>query len=456
MAELELLTLDELTELLTAFGKNMLPEDDFSRGSDNWKRGRMVAGAGADINAATRSYYLNLLADNAEGEALDKIGNLYGLPRLGASQASGALAGLVSGTVSSTWATTDALVHTSGLRYFPTASGTIGASGQELVGIIAELGGIAGNLGAGEIITWETPPAGIEAEMELQVDIEGGLDKEKDGPYRTRIINRIGQPAMGGNANDYEQWIKESSASIVSGYIWPNRNGKGSVDIAGLKAGSGSTRLLSVSERAALLAYVEALRPVHSTSRVLEVLEEQQAFEVLLTPESAEKYARDWTDTAPPIVLTWAASTRLLTFDAARPDSMAAGDRIVVEGTSGVELTIESLSGTDAVVIVKDRGQTPLALAEVYSGGPLVTPVRDAIVALVDSLGPRVDEYGAARWVSTVYHSHLFESIQTTEGVLNTQIVTPAADVTPTATAYPVDDSQINLITSGNVLVRYA
>jgi hypothetical protein len=135
---------------------------------------------------------------------------------------------------------------------------------------------------------------------------------------------------------------------------------------------------------------------------------------------------------------------------------MAAGDRIVVEGTSGVELTIESLSGTDAVVIVKDRGQTPLALAEVYSGGPLVTPVRDAIVALVDSLGPRVDEYGAARWVSTVYHSHLFESIQTTEGVLNTQIVTPAADVTPTATAYPVDDSQINLITSGNVLVRYA
>ena len=262
---------------------------------------------------------------------------------------------------------------------------------------------------------------------------------------------------MGGNANDYEQWILESSASIATGYVWPNRNGNGSVDIAGLKAGRGSTRLLSAGERTALQAYVDAVRPVSTgTQRVLEVTAEEQDCEVTLVPESSAEFAQDWSASAPPVVDSWVSGTRTLTFAADRPPSMSAGDRLTVEGTSGVELVIESLSGTDAVVLVDAKGQTPTAASEVYSGGPLVTPVRDAILALFDSLGPRGNEFGTGKWVSTLYHSHLFETVQTSDGVLDSTIITPASDAEPTQTSYPVDDSTINVLVPGNVLVRYA
>lgn len=453
---IELLTLDQLTDLLVAFAKNLLPEDDYSRGSDNWKRLRVIAGAGTDINAMLQAVERDLWPDTAEEGALERHGDLRQLPRKGAIKASGALAGLIRGDVAATWLATDALVHTNGQRYFPDSGGTIGATGEELVGITAETGGILGNLSAGDVLTWETPLANIEDEVELQVDLDGGLDQESIGAYRTRVLNRIAEPAMGGNANDWEQWILESSDDIATGYVWPNRNGKGSVDIAALKAGSGSNRLLDGTERAALQAAVDLLRPVATgTVRVLEVTTEAQDFEVTLVPETGTQYAQDWNDSTPPVVLTWASSTRTLTFDAARPASMAVGHRITVEGTSGVDLVIESLSGTDAVILVDAKGQTPTATSEVYSGGSIVTSVRAAILELFDSLGPRVGEFGTGKWVSTLFHSHIFETVQTTVGVLDSTIVTPASDAEPTSTSYPLDDSQVNLLIPGNVIVRY-
>jgi uncharacterized phage protein gp47/JayE len=456
---IELLTLDEMTDLLVAFAKNLLPEDDYSKGSDNWLRLRTVAGGDTDLNAMLQAVERDMWADTASEEALEnKHGVKLQLPRKGAIKASGALAGLIVGDVAETWLATDALVHVNGQRYFPTSGGTIGASGQELVGIIAETGGLAGNLGAGEVLSWESPPGGggIETEVELQVALTLGADKEPLGAYRIRILNREAFPSMGGNANDWKDWIEESSDDIATGYVWPGRNGKGSVDIAGLKSGTGATRLLDGSERTALQAAVQLLRPVAGTPRTLEVTTETQGVEITLVPESELEFAKDWNDSTPPVVLTWVLATRLLTFDAARPASMAVGDRIVVENTSGVDLVIESLSGTDAVILVGAKGQTPAALDEVYSGGPIVTSVRAAVLALFNALGPRVDEFGDSKWVSTLFLSHLFETAQTTAGVLDSTIVSPVADAKPTATSYPVDDSTINLLIAGDVLVRYA
>ena len=451
------LSLAEQTELLVAVFSNLLPDRNVARNSDNWKRLRVLAGAVTDLHAHIDVAERDSMPDRAGEATIERWGLIYALPRKGATAASGVDAGKVRGTASSSWATTDTLLHKSGLTFRPTTSGSLDASGEGLVGIIAIDTGPTTRLGTGEVLLWSVTPSGLENEVELVADLDqGGEANEPIGEYRARILNRIAQPAMGGNANDWTQWILESSAAIKSGHVYPNRNGLGSVDVAALKAGSGAARLLDGAERLALQNYVNERRPVNAgVPRVLEVVTQTQDIDVTLVPESALQYARDWDDRTPPEVLTWTAATRVLVFTATRPASMGVGLRLIVGGTSGVELEIESLSSSNAVVLKSARGQTPLAAALVYSGGSIIAPVRAAILALFDSLGPRVGSFGYANWEGSLRLSRLFERIQTTAGVLDSTIVTPVGNVEPTPETYPFD-TQVGLLIPGAVLVRYA
>jgi hypothetical protein len=78
---------------------------------------------------------------------------------------------------------------------------------------------------------------------------------------------------------------------------------------------------------------------------------------------------------------------------------MVAGGRIVLKGVAssqdGTPYKIESLSGTDAVVLETAPTVAPVATDLVYAGGPLTSTIRDAILAhingdtlLADSNGP--------------------------------------------------------------------
>lgn len=455
MADLDILNLEEMTELVVATARNLLPEDDYSKGSDNYVRARIVAAIATDCNAQVQATYGDLMADEAEDVFLDRLGTAKGVAKLGAVAASGEDVGLVRGAEAATFTTSDILAHPNGQTYVPASNGTIPASGELLVGIVAVNGGTAGNLQADEVLAWETTPTDLEDEVEIQGEIEGGLDIEAEGNYRNRVLNRTALPSLGGNDNDYEQWALESSANIAAAYVYPNRNGYGSVDIAATKYGSGSARLLNSDERTALYDYIEEIMPIGATLRVLETTTEGEDVEVTVLPESSSQYAKDWNDSVPPEVLSWTAGTRTLVFTADRPDSMAVGHTIVVDGTSGLELEIESLNSTDGIVLVDAFGETPVAASLVYSGGPLVTSVRMAILELFDVLGPRKNEFGVGLFSSTLYLSHLFETVQTTEGVLDSTIVGPVADAEPTQISYPVDTSQINILLPGNVLVRY-
>lgn len=452
----EVLSIDETTELLVAAGQNLLPEDDFSPESDEYKRTRARAGAVADTHAHIQVAVRDALPDTARGKRLEGWGGLVKKPRKGGSPASGEDAGLVRGAAGASWATTDALVHTSGRRYFPTSSGTLGASGEALAGVIAEEGGSDGKLDEGEVLTWESTPPGLEDEVELQAPLaDGGTDAEGEGPYRNRILDRIAEGARGGTAADWEAWILEAADYIASAYVWPNRNGLGSVDVAALRAGRGSARILTAAERSDLADHVNARRSVHvGDVRALETLEETVDVEMHIEPARQDRWKRDWNDSTPPEISAWDSATRTITFTAARPDSMAAGHRLIIAGTDGTELEIESLSGTSAVVVVQARGLAPAAGQLVYSGGPLITPVRNALLALIDALGPRHGSYGAGTWRSSLLLSQLTKAALDVEGVHDRAVIAPAADVEPTATAYPFD-GQVYFLSPGNVFVRY-
>ncbi len=456
MADYDVLSLDEQTDLLVAAASNLLPDKNWARNSDNWKRLRVTAGGITDLHAHLDAIGRDSTPLTAKGQALVDWGRVVGLEKKGATAASGTAAGKIRGTNGSSWTTADVLVHKSGLRFKATTGGTLGVSGEALVDVIAIDTGPETRLEKGEFLEWESAPTGLEDEVELVADLDAGGEAEEDeGAFRVRVLARFAEPVRGGSVGDWEAWAVESADYVATAYVYPNRNGLGSVDVAALKTGSGSARLLSGGEITTLLAALDALRPVTASARVLTVAAQTQSVEVTLVPESDKKWAQDWDDSTPPVVSTWNSTTRTLTFTGARPASMDVGHRIVVAGTSGVELVIESLVSTNAVVLVDAKGQTPVATSNVYSGGPLVSAVREAILDFIDGLGPRVGDFGFGNWESAIRQSRLFETVQVVEGVLDSTLVTPSSTVDATAETFP-DDATVNLLIPGNVLVRYA
>lgn len=453
--DLETLSVDELTEQNVATFANQLPEKNVGRNSDNWTRMRVLSGACADIHQEVKTSYRDAMPDTVAEKRIDRHLNVWGITRKGETAASGEDAGKIRGTNGSAWFTTDTLIHKSGLRFRPTVNGSIVAGGEALVGIVAIDVGPETRLEAGEVLEWEIPPAGLEAQVVLVADLStGGEDQEAFGAVRTRMLDKIRLGARGGSASDWKAWVLESAPYIASAYVWPNRAGRGSVDVAGLKTGSGAARLLTLAERDALLAYVTSKRPVAAGVRVLEVITQAQNVAVVLEPKKVDGVAKDWSPEVQMTVSAWNAGTRQLTFGQDRPAGMGVGHRLVIDETSGVVFEIESLVSTNAVILKDAQGQTPASPQEVYPAGPLTALARDAILAHFDSLGPRLGAYGQGDWESSLLIGDLSDAALV-DGVRDRTFVTPTANVEPTAeSAYP-DDTQVRLLVAGNVLVRY-
>lgn len=448
-------TLEELFEMLLADAQARFPDDDYSRYSDNWKRLRILAGGITDNHAHIDSNYDNLLPERAEDEFLDTIGARYGVTRKQATPAYQYDALRLVGTAASTFTLGDALVHTDGTRYQLNESGSIPGAGFVDVDCLAIDTGSVTRKQAGEVLAFVTAPSGIQSKAELQLDLSiDGDDIESNGDYRQRILDRIALPGMGGNANDYRTWALEVTG-ISFAYVYPHRNGIGSVDVAALHGGTGEDRSLTIGERAELEDYINARRPVSVADfRILETVAEDQAIEVLVEPENDSTYEFDWSDDPALEVLTWTGATRTLQFATDRPSSMAVGDRIVIKSQSapyndGSELTIEGLSSTDTVVLSEAPDVTPVAGDTVYAGGPLVAGIRDAILEHVNTMGTVRGNYAAQAlaWEGTLRTSTLFRIVQTYTGVLDSEIADPIANVDAT------DDPPADTI--GYLIPRY-
>lgn len=450
-------TLREVWDLGIAALRGRIPTANVSRHADIAKRMYAVALSVTDLFLHQRAIGKELFPDTAPDDGpLDRHGRIRGVIRKGAVGASKASGLRVFGDVGATVPSGEALTHTaSGLQFQTASGGTIPSAGYLDVDVEAVSTGEQTNLETGEELQFDSTPADLEQVCRLVLDLEGGLDREDAGPYRTRILNRWQEPAAGGNRNDWEQWLLESENYVAYGYVLPGRNGAGTVDLVALKDGSGSERLLDSGERTAVDGYVDDLRPVSATQRVLEVTEDETDVEVRVLPVSDPAYAFDWTDATPMVVATWTAGTRTLTFSADRPSSMAVGHRLIIDNAAsdGVEHVIEALSGTDAVVLEEAPSFTPTASDNVYSGGPLVQPARLAILALIDELGPANESSQYGPWEGTLRTSSLFETVQLQDGVLDSDLVAPVANVEATDPAYP-DNDTIGLITPGKVLVR--
>lgn len=512
-------SMDETRAFVVALGKALFPRANLgSRRSWHGRKATYFAGGVTQLHAHADSAQRDAHPLTAgDGPPIAAWGDAVSVPRKGATPARMAAAGRVRGTGTTPVTAGLQLRHeASGLIFEiengATIPGAPGADGFVDCDIVAsqDAGSVGSvtNLSAGETLNFLITPAGLQTAVVLQLDLENGFDNEGFGSYRGRVLAALSQPTAGGNAADFRKWALASLNVVAEAFPYSNRAGRGTADVAVFYAGSGAARAVSAPDRASVLAYLQTQAPFQVAGpnlggvaplRVLLTVPDPQPVEIRIETDGQAANAFDWDDTSNPTVLAWQPGgvTNKLQFAAALPSTLRAGHRLVLVGVAtaqdGREYTIDSIAGADSVILVETPPVAPAATDKIYSGGPVVTPIRSAIVAhldgqivyagrgltplpaataesqgvsivnldvLAEGIGPanpggKYNTPVGPAWSGGIIRAALFSIAKYQAGVRNVTIVTPASDYEALDDPFP-NDGQIHYVTPGAVVIRRA
>ena len=152
---------------------------------------------------------------------------------------------------------------------------TDGPPNTQPVQLVSVTKGTQANLSAGTTLTWLAPPAGITVTIVLTSALTSAKDAETDLELLQRLLRRIQSPQRGGTAADYRAWA-ESAFNVVTGaalnvfrcWVYPLRDGLGTVDNVITLDGSGTGRMPSAALVSSVQAYMDTVRPVTAVSTV--------------------------------------------------------------------------------------------------------------------------------------------------------------------------------------------
>jgi uncharacterized phage protein gp47/JayE len=190
---------------------------------------RVLADANAGLAYLTLLYIdwlsKQLLPDTAETEWLDRHAQIWLGGRKAATYATGTAN--VTG-IAGTAVPAGAQLTGPGGTYQTTAAITIG-TGPTPVNIVALTSGVAGNADPGTTLSFSTPITNVDSSASI-VTLTGGTDAETDDELRARILLRIRNPPMGGDAEDYVQWTL-AIPGVTRAWSYPQEQGMGTVTV---------------------------------------------------------------------------------------------------------------------------------------------------------------------------------------------------------------------------------
>lgn len=138
--------------------------------------------------------------------------------------------------------------------YTTDAAGTI-ALGTVTIAITAQQAGANGNQSAATVLTFVSPPNGIDANATVDSDgLSGGENIEDVEDWREKILARKRNPPHGGAENDYVVWMLEVDG-VTRAWVFPLYNGAGTVGCAFVRDAE-SPIVPSASEIATVEAYI--------------------------------------------------------------------------------------------------------------------------------------------------------------------------------------------------------
>lgn len=123
--------------------------------------------------------------------------------------------------------------------------------------------GLAGNRLPGEELRFAgTAPTGVDSTVTVY-DITNGVDSENDDDLRARVLQRIRQPPMGGDANDYVTWAL-SVPGVTRAWCYPLEMGIGTVTVRFMMDDLRSEYdgFPQPADVSGVLTYLETVRPV--------------------------------------------------------------------------------------------------------------------------------------------------------------------------------------------------
>lgn len=510
-------SLSEARDYLVALGKALFAGLNFgSRRSYHGKRTTFMAGAMTQLHSHVETVQRDLHPLTAgEGKPINDWGSAVGVLRKSATPARKSAAGRVRGAPESTVASGTQLRHPESGLLFAIANvttitipGVFGVDPDSFVDadIVGVDTGSQTRLEAGQSLVFLSAPSGIEATVILQKDLdEDGFDEEQFGGYRQRFLQTFSSSPSGGNKEDFARWVREALPAVNNGYSFPNRAGRGTIDVAGFHAGSGDDRNLDSLERAAVVTYIQTKAPFHVAGaggalRCLVTVADPQRIEITIETTGVKAFAFDWLDGGY-TVAAYDPVSRALQFNTTLPGSLRAGHSLVFDGVvtgsgvnaqDGTPYKIEAVTGADTVILEQNPPVAPAPGDLIYSGGPLTKPVRDAVKAhldgeivyagrgrtpipasaaasssnptgpsvigldvLVEGIGPYNPSGIYGDWTDGILLASLMTLATYKAGVRNINIIAPAADYFPPVDEFPTDD-QIHFVTPLVVLIRSA
>lgn len=428
---------------------------DTAEDSDAWAWADAVAFVTEGLEAKALQLTKEIFPDTCSTTFLERHADVIGLSRKSATAAT--LTVSLTGTNGSTWTTSDKMTAADGTVYLPTAGGTI-SGGVGTATVQAQSTGTSTNKAAGTVLTWSTAPAGINSTGTVATQVVVAVDDETDTALAARVLAWWRERPGGGNRADWVDWAT-SQDGIESAFVYPLRHGSlgeetlGAVTLCVLGAppttetaagepASSAYRFISTGADgtegtlADLEAYIlgtgthaeeggkcsaamDAADVFVTTPTAL-----TQAIAIALTLNAG--YAMSFVGT---FTLTTGSTTTVLEASAALPATLDVGDWIAIPDTavrggfayrqvtvkSGTQVTV-----SPALDNAPANGSTIRPLPQYGTGASATTnahTIRDAVLAVIDSLGPGPGVATASQRYpadgGTSYPSRLYKSVVT-------------------------------------------
>jgi len=249
-------TFATLIDRITADILARLGNDDALRRADAPVYGRVQAAESHGLYGHLEFVLKQSTPYTATDEYLDWWCASFGITRKVASAAIGTVT--VTTTVGAVVpAATTRMRAVEGAEYSVSAAAT--ATGATLtLAITAAVAGVAGNRGAGQVLTLLSPVAGVSSTGTTGV-LSGGADVETDDALRARLMARLQLPPQGGSNADYVEWCT-SIAGITRAFV---RRLEGSTEVYLYVMADGNTDPIpGAALVAAVQTYIDSVRPV--------------------------------------------------------------------------------------------------------------------------------------------------------------------------------------------------
>lgn len=386
--------------------------------------------------------------------ALDGWAFTFGLPSnrgagvYGRNGATAATGGLISptGTAGSVIPAGTVLLDASGTVELVTLS-------TETLPLVAPIAinattlGAKSSLTAGTQLRFASAPMGVNSITTLATGLVGGLDVETDLDLLLRILRRLQSPPKGGTAADYREWAETAANSagtslgIVRAYVYPLKDGTGSVTVVITQAGSGVGRDPGAATAAAVLAVLEKLRIATDTVYVSRpYFNPARKLSIRLSVVTTSAYAFDWKDAAPDLVQSYSGVSLVATGAVPNPALKSAIDngrkpRIQLLLPSFGPLPVQrrvTAYAADTPVVGEHTLTLESALPAVpnlgdiiYAGGPAVDYLAAATLAFVNDVGPSNQSGFADKddsWLSLVPVSGIAKAVLNKTDTAGSQI----------------------------------